>query len=285
MKSKIANRIKEVREDNELTLKDFGKKIGFSESIISRYEKGLIVPRKSTLLTISTVFGVNYDWLLGHPDVPKQKTVWDTRNYNSILFVSRVKKLINEYNISIEKLAAKIDITVDRLNKLLKGVREPYLNEIRAIADYFNVNPVWLFSTGVPKDVTVAGLEFEKIPVLGTIAAGIPIVAQEDIISLECVPKNEGIDFALKVKGDSMINARIFDGDIVFVKQQSTVENGEIAVVLVEDEATLKRFYKLNGNVILKAENPTYKDMVFSAKDGKNIKVLGKAVSFKSNLL
>lgn len=283
--NRIGKRINEVREDNELTLKEFGKKIGFSESIISRYEKGLVVPRKSTLLSIANIFEVNYDWLIGQPNATKKKTTWDTKGFESNLFVDRVNTLLSDCEITTEKLSDETGITPSRLAKLINGMREPYLNEIKAIANVFNVNPVWLFSMGVPKSVDMVVMEFKKIPVLGTIAAGVPIVAQEDIITLESVPKNDNIDFALKVRGDSMINARIFDGDIVFVKQQSTVENGEIAVVLVDDEVTLKRFYRINGNVILKAENPKYRDIVFNAKDGKSIRVLGRAVSFKSNLV
>jgi len=285
MKNIIGERIREIRKDNDLTLKEFGKKVGFSESIISRYEKGIIDPRKSTLFSISNIFGVNYDWLLGNPNVSKYKENLDTTNYESQLFMKRVTKLMNENNINLKNLASKTKISDSRLNKLINGIREPYVNEIQAIAEVFSVNPVWLFMTGVPKDINIARMRFKKVPVIGTIAAGTPILAQEDIIGLENVSENDHVDFALKVKGDSMINARIFDGDIVFVKQQSTVENGEIAAVLVDDEATLKRFYRFNGNIILKAENPIYKDMIFSAKDHKNIKILGKAVAFKSNIL
>ena len=92
-------------------------------------------------------------------------------------------------------------------------------------------------------------------------------------------------DFALKCKGDSMIGARIYDGDIVFVRKQETVENGEIAVVAIEDEATLKRFYKYNDLIVLRAENPAYKDMVFSPSDHKQIRILGKAVWFQGRLV
>jgi repressor LexA len=96
---------------------------------------------------------------------------------------------------------------------------------------------------------------------------------------------NERLDFCLKVKGNSMTGARIHDGDTVFVREQPDVENGEIAVVMIDDEeATLKRVYKINGNIILHPENPEYKDMIFSSKDKGRIKVLGKAAYFKSEV-
>lgn len=81
-----------------------------------------------------------------------------------------------------------------------------------------------------------------------------------------------------------MIDARIQDGDLVFVRQQPTVENGEIAVVMIDDEVTLKRFYRTDGGVILKPENSKYQPMYYTAEDFKNIQILGKAVLFQSKL-
>ena len=82
-----------------------------------------------------------------------------------------------------------------------------------------------------------------------------------------------------------MINARIFDGDTVFFKNQPDVENGEIAAVQINGEAvTLKRVYKIDGNIILRPENPNYKDIIFSKKDKKDFKILGKAIFFKSEV-
>ena len=86
-------------------------------------------------------------------------------------------------------------------------------------------------------------------------------------------------DFCLRIHGDSMINARINDGDIVFIKQQSTVENGEIAAVLVNDSATLKRVYFVDDTVQLRSENPKYKPMVFSKNNCDNFRILGKAIA------
>jgi repressor LexA len=81
-----------------------------------------------------------------------------------------------------------------------------------------------------------------------------------------------------------MTGARVFNGDVVFVRQQDDVNSGEIAVVLVDDEATLKRVYKIDGSIILHSENPSYPDMIFSRKDAKVIRILGKAVAFKGVL-
>lgn len=124
----------------------------------------------------------------------------------------------------------------------------------------------------------------KRIPVLGCIAAGVPILAEAE--SGEYIEVNGGIhvDFCLRVRGDSMTDARINDGDLVFVRQQPTVDNGDIAVVLIDDEATLKRFYKTESGVILKPENSRYQPMFFSEKDFKSVRILGKAVMFQSEL-
>ena len=114
------------------------------------------------------------------------------------------------------------------------------------------------------------------IPLLGTIAAGQPILAEQNIEDYFNLDKKIKADFCLRIKGDSMINVNILDGDIVFIKRQEDLEDGQIGAVLVEDSATLKRFYKENGSVILQAENPAYKPLVISKG---NVIILGKMVA------
>jgi len=92
-------------------------------------------------------------------------------------------------------------------------------------------------------------------------------------------------DFCLRVKGDSMINARICDGDIVFIRKQPDVNDGEIAAVLIDNEATLKRVYKKKGEIILVAENPAYKPLVYKGEELNEIRILGKAIAFQSNVI
>ncbi len=92
-------------------------------------------------------------------------------------------------------------------------------------------------------------------------------------------------DFCLRVKGDSMINARICDGDIVFIRKQPNVNDGEIAAVLIGDEATLKRVYKKKNEIILVAENPNYAPMVYKNHELNEIIILGKVIAFQSNII
>lgn len=113
---------------------------------------------------------------------------------------------------------------------------------------------------------------------LTPIAAGQPIYADDYIESYVEYPGSEHVDFALRVKGDSMINAGINDGDIVFVRSQPDVENGEIAVVIIDDSATLKRVYKGNGFIQLNSENPKYSPMIFNEQNAYYCKIAGKAI-------
>lgn len=119
----------------------------------------------------------------------------------------------------------------------------------------------------------------KKIPLLGEIAAGEPIYADEHIE--EFLPADDKLhaDFALKIKGDSMINAQINDGDIVFIREQSDVDDGQIAAVLINDSATLKRIYHMNGFLQLNAENPAYKPIICSPETCDECRILGLAVA------
>ena len=121
------------------------------------------------------------------------------------------------------------------------------------------------------------------LPLLGKIAAGQPILASEECELFSPI-EDTNADFCLRVRGDSMVGAGIKDGDIVFIRKQDCVDDGEIAAVLVEDEATLKRVYITDDAVTLISENPKYKPMVFTKKQCKNIRILGKAVACHSNL-
>lgn len=126
----------------------------------------------------------------------------------------------------------------------------------------------------------------KQVPLLGEIACGEPIFATEDRENYVLAGTDIHADFCLKAKGDSMVNARIFDGDIVFIKRQPMVENGDIAAVIINDEATLKRvtYFKEQNMLILKPENPAYKDLIFMDGALDQIRILGKAIAFQSNV-
>ena len=116
-----------------------------------------------------------------------------------------------------------------------------------------------------------------KVPLVGTVAAGIPILAEENIeeyVSF-CTTRKDTKDlFALKVRGESMINAGIFNGDIIIAKRAQVADNGEIVVALLGDEATVKRIYRVNGHIELRAENPAFQPII-----ADEVTVLGKVIA------
>ena len=121
-----------------------------------------------------------------------------------------------------------------------------------------------------------------KIPLLGNIACGDPITAEENLDGFVSAPEEISADFALRCKGDSMIGARILDGDIVLIRQQPDVEDGEIAAVLIDNEATLKRVHKKAGCLILNPANPAYEPIVITGEELNDVRIIGKAVYFIS---
>lgn len=114
---------------------------------------------------------------------------------------------------------------------------------------------------------------------LGEIACGEPIFAAEQVETYIDLESDINADFVLKAKGDSMINARINDGDLVFIKEQPDVSDGEIAAVIIDEEATLKRVYKYDDHITLNAENPSYKPIQVRRNEAKTVRIIGKAVA------
>ena len=146
--------------------------------------------------------------------------------------------------------------------------------KLRQMAQIFDVTVEQLLGLEQPQT--------RQIPILGTIACGAPILAQEHIDGYTELPASIHADFALICKGDSMAGARIFDGDIVYIRAQEQVENGEIAAVLIDGEATLKRVRCFEDRISLEPENPTYRPLILWAEDMNRARILGKAVAFTS---
>lgn len=187
-------------------------------------------------------------------------------------FATVLQKLLQEKNMKQSELARLTKINKSSISEYLSSNYQPKYKNILKIAEVLNVSPtVFLEDTSADREV-------KHLPILGKIAAGIPILAQENIEGYLPYDGNDA-DFCLRIHGDSMINARINDGDIVFIKQQSTVENGEIAAVLVNDSATLKRVYFLDNKIQLRSENPKYKPMIFSKNNCDDFRILGKAIA------
>lgn len=209
-------------------------------------------------------------------------------------FSERLRFLRTQKELSQSDFAKQIGISKSSVNMYERGEREPNFKTLEHIADYFNVDMDYLlgkseivnkerFSYSIPEAGNIIPMpEMQQLPLVGAIACGVPILAEENIEEYIRIPKHIRADFALTCKGDSMINARIWDGDIVYIKQQDTVENGEIAAVLIDGEATLKRVRLYEDHIILEPENPTYKPFVYWHDEMNSVRILGKAVAFTS---
>ena len=163
-------------------------------------------------------------------------------------------------------------------------IKNPKHSTVLELSKIFRCSPSYLM--GWDEDILPESAMFisqKKLPLLGEIAAGEPIFADEEI-EYYSPGEDAGADFCLRVHGDSMTGAGIKDGDIVFIRKQETVENGEIAAVMVDDEATLKRVYLSSESITLVSENPKYMPMVYALNQGQNIRILGKAVSYTTRL-
>lgn len=210
-------------------------------------------------------------------------------------FATRLKKAMSDKNIRQVELIEKTGIPKSALSQYVSGKFMPKQDRISILAEALDVNEAWLSGFNVDKRRTTSVIpsniiplpETKKVPLLGTIACGEPILAVENVADYVDMDADTHADFALRCKGDSMINARIFDGDIVYIRKQDTVENGEIAAVLVngmESEATLKRVYISDDSIRLCAANPMYTDKIFEKEKMNDVKIIGKAVAFLSSI-
>ena len=198
----------------------------------------------------------------------------------------RIRALREERGMSQEALARAAGYT-DRssIAKIEKGQVSLSAAKIDLLAKALGVTPGYLTGWGGELPGNVIPLPaVRRVPLIGTIACGKPILAVENGAETVALPDFIHADFALRCQGDSMINARIFDGDVVYIRAQPQVENGQIAAVRIGEEATLKRVYYAPGNqrVVLRACNPLYPDLDYSGPALEQIEILGLAVGFFS---
>lgn len=191
----------------------------------------------------------------------------------------RIKHRRTKLGLNVTDVAEELGVSRATLYRYEShDIEKLPISIIEPLADILQINPIELmgwerFSDGGDT----------MVPLLGNIACGLPITAEENIEDYIAAPIGCNANFALRCKGDSMINARICDGDIVFIRMQPDCENGEIAAVLIGDEATLKRVYKYDDNTFtLMPENSAYPPLVYRNEELNSIKILGKAVGFVS---
>lgn len=204
---------------------------------------------------------------------------------------SKLKELRKSLGMTLDDLAERVGTSKQTIHRYENGIITNVPPEkVESLAVALGTTPQelmgWEEEIAVPCK-NVMPVSVKQLPVLGDIACGMPIYAEERHESFVTVADQLDADFCLKAHGDSMTGARIFDGDVVFIRSQATVENGEIAAVIINDEATLKRvyYYPNEGKLILSPENPRYAPLVYIGRELEAVKIIGKAIAFQSFII
>lgn len=206
--------------------------------------------------------------------------------------VTKIRELRKNMNLSAAEVSKRLGIPYTTYINYDRGEREPNSEMLIKLANFFDVSIDYMLgrSHSDADEIfstydNIIPIKTQKIPLLGEIACGEPIVAnREHEVYVEATTDIHA-DYAVKARGDSMINARIYDGDIVFIREQPDVENGEIAAVVIEDDITLKRVYKENNALELRAENPRIRPLIYRGEELNHIRILGKAIAFQSDII
>lgn len=199
-----------------------------------------------------------------------------------------LKNARKKKQLTQRQLADLIGAKHNSISNWENGVNKPDPDTIGQLCGVLGISANELLGdTSIPIHPDILPVSLRRVPLLGEIACGEPIYASEDVSIFMAVGADVPCDFALRCKGDSMIGARIYDGDVVFIRQQEHVDDGAIAAVLIDDDATLKRVYHLaDGRIELRAENPKYRAIIVGGDDDTRVyKLLGKAVAFQSIVL
>lgn len=200
----------------------------------------------------------------------------------------RIRELRARQGLTLEQIAQQVGVGRSTVRKWETGIIENMRRDkIAKLAAALHTTPGYLMGWTDEQDLVLPTNiiplpTMKKVPLIGSIACGAPILAEEHIEDYVDIPAHISADFALTCKGDSMINARIFDGDIVYIRQQETVDNGQIAAVLIDGEATLKRVRLFEDHISLEPENPQYRPLVYWGEEMNSVRILGKAVAFTS---
>jgi repressor LexA len=191
------------------------------------------------------------------------------------LFATNILRLRKEKCLTQQELCDRLSVSKTTISEWESAKKLPNAGSIEKITSFFNVPKSTLFAEGNERFLTFERML--KLPIVGKISCGNGLFAYEEIEDYESTPEDwirGGEYFYLRAEGDSMINARIFNGDLVLIRRQSEVENGEIAAVLINDKIYLKRVYKRENSISLYSENPKYPPQIFEVND--DIHVIGK---------
>lgn len=321
--SDFSSILKRLRKEKNMTQPELAQHLDISRSAISMYEIGSREPDLETLEAIADFFNVDMDVLTGRAAY---------KNYDSVS--GRIKAILKYRHLSISELANILDVDKNELFDFICKTTDTDFDyndpRLHGIADALSVSVDVFWGYNVLSDDTTENyisFLFNKIdknlplteqeslavskylnsseynkesvipdgfqplpntikcPRLGVISCGDPIMSEENFDGYDDVPEHINCDFTLICEGDSMIGARICDGDTVYIKQQPTVENGQIAAILIDGtEKLLKRVYITEDSIVLQAENPAYPPRSFFKEDMNRVSIIGRAVGFYSNI-
>lgn len=208
-------------------------------------------------------------------------------------FKDKIKFNREKLGYTLEELSKLVGVSAPTIQRYESGeIKNVRRDKIAKLAKALDVTPSYLMGwedensepilENIPGIITP--IKMKRIPILGTISCGNPIFADQNYDGYFMIDTNlPEADFVLKANGDSMIEANIFEGDFVFFRKQRDVDNGTIAAVLIDEEATLKRVNKSNDVIILQPCNKNYEPLIYSKDDDKNIMILGQMVGVYSN--
>ena len=205
------------------------------------------------------------------------------QEFNAI-FSKRLKYYINKYDMTQSELANKLGVSTQSVTNWCKGAKSPRMDKVDAMCQIFNCKRSDLMEEKTDSSNATHGIE---IPVLGRVAAGIPITATEYIIDTEEISQTMAADgdyFALQIKGDSM-EPKISSGDVVIVRKQSDADDGDLVIALVNgNDAVCKRLKKYEEGIALLSNNPSYEPMYFSNKEitEKPVSIIGKVKELRA---
>ena len=207
-------------------------------------------------------------------------------------FQERLEEAISLRDLSPAELSRISGVNEGSISQYRSGAYKASQRSLEKLSKALNVSIPWLMGADVPMERSdssstklppnMTPLKTKKLPLVGQIACGLPILAEDNISRYIDVLDSVRADFCLECKGNSMTGARINDGDIVCIRLQPEVEPGQIAAVRIGEEATLKRVYYYPDKLVLQAENPAYPPQVYTDQDLEDIEIIGKAVAFVS---
>ena len=213
---------------------------------------------------------------------------------NTELMGSRIKETRLERGLTLEDISSELGLAKSTIQRYEAGsIIRPKLPVVEAIAKCLNVNPVWLMGGNVQKVIAIPTKSYpqlleigkKRFPLFSGIACGEPLPMDETIETYVSSTTDLKADFVIRAVGESM-QPGIHDGDLVFIRSQPMVENGEIAAVAIGDEATLKRvyWYASESIVVLRPDNPNFKELVYKGPDLEEVHILGKAIAYQRDV-